>query len=442
MEKTISTERKITIASAVAIVAGMVIGPGIFKTPSIVAANSVNEYVTISLWIAGGFISLIGALCYAELTSAYPHTGGEYHYLVRSFGKRMAFLFAWARMTVIQTGSIAMLAFIIGDYASEAFNFGSYSSSLYALTTIFILTAVNLFGIQSSSRLQKTLMTGIFIGILSIVIVGLSSSGNGTAGEAGIGTEFAIGQAMIFVLLTYGGWNEAAYLSAEIRETSRGIVKVLLYSIGLITFVYILTNISLIKGLGFMNVSGSDAVAADLISATIGANWVKLISLIIAVAAFSTVNAVMITGARTNYALGQDFRNFKFLAKWNENERAPMNAFLFQAGIAALLIGLGTFTRSGFITMVEYTAPVFWFFFLLVGISLFILRKKEPERERPFKVPFYPITPILFCMVAAYMLYSSLVYTGIGALIGVAVLLTGVPLLLFSKLRKRRSKYV
>lgn len=429
--KSFESKRNISILDAIAIVVGIVIGPGIFKTPSIVASYSSNELMTLSLWVLGGIISLMGALCYAELTSTYPNAGGEYHYLVRSFGKKLAFLFAWARMTVIQTGSIVMLAFIIGDYASEAFQFGLYSPSIYAAITVLLLTAVNLMGIRSSSKLQKTLMGGILLGIIIIVLVGLSTGSSEINKQGYNYSNFALGQAMIFVLLTYGGWNEAAYLSAEVSQKRSGIVKVLFYSIGLITFIYLITNYSLMKGLGFENVSNSSAVAADLIKKALGENWVRLISIIIAIAAFSTVNAVMITGARTNYALGRDFTSFNFLSKWKHSENAPVNAFLFQAGISLLLIALGTVTRSGFVTMVEYTAPVFWFFFLLVGISVFILRKKEPDTYRPFKVPLYPYIPIIFCAAASYMLYSSLAYTGIGAIIGVGVLLIGIPFLIF-----------
>jgi basic amino acid/polyamine antiporter, APA family len=429
-------KRKISVVDAVAIVIGMVIGPGIFKTPAIVAANASTEMITLSLWVIGGAVSLIGAFCYAELSSTYPHTGGEYHFLTRSFGNKLSFLFAWARMTVIQTGSIAMLAFLIGDYASEAFRLGTYSSSIYAVITIFILTAVNLKGINPSSKMQRSLMSGILLGILSVIVIGLAA-GSSNAVQAAPVTNFAIGHAMIFVLLTYGGWNEAAYLSAEVGR-KKNIVKVLFYSIALITFIYLLTNFALIKGLGFSNVASSDAVAADLIALSLGENWVKMISIIIAVAAFSTVNAVMITGARTNFALGQDFKNFHFLSKWKAEEGVPVNAFLFQTGLALLLVFLGTATRSGFVTMVEYTAPVFWFFFLLVGISIFILRIKDPSANRPFKVPFYPVTPILFCAAAGYMLHASLAYTGVGALIGIAVLLLGLPFLLINKLKIKK----
>jgi basic amino acid/polyamine antiporter, APA family len=435
---TVAHSKKISLISAVAIVVGIVIGPGIFKTPAIVASNSSGDLTMLLLWLIGGAISFIGALCYAELTSTYPHAGGEYHYLFRSFGEKLAFLFAWARMTVIQTGSIAILAFIIGDYATEAFNLGAFSSSIYALITVVILTAVNLRGLYPSSNLQKYLIAAIFLGLLSIVVVGLFSGPSPILEfENPVRTEFALGQALIFVLLTYGGWNEAAYLSSDVGHKKRGIIKVLFYSIGLITFIYLLINFALLKGLGFDGISNSSAVAADLFATVLGEEWVRVISLIIAVAAFSTVNAVMITGARTNYALGKDFKRFSFLA--SGSQAVPRNALLLQAFISFLLILLGTTTRSGFVTMVEYTAPVFWFFFFLVGVALFVLRKKDPHRERPYKVPLYPVIPLLFCAVSLYMLWSSLVYTGIGALIGVAVLITGIPFLLLNNHKLNRE---
>lgn len=444
--KILTSSKHISVSAGVAIVSGMVIGPGIFKTPSIVAANSGSEFITIGLWLLGGVVSFLGALCYAELTSTYPHAGGEYHFLTRSFGKKAAFLFAWARMTVIQTGSIVMLSFIIGDYASEAFHLGAYSSSIYAAITVLILTEVNLLGLRFSSRFQMALIGGMLIGIIIIVYTGLTVAPSQTAAafsaagqEPGFETDLAPGRAMIFVLLTYGGWNEAAYISADVSRSNKSIVKILFYSLTLITFVYIIMNFSLLKGFGFRNVSASQTVAADFIQQALGRGWVNMVSLLIAISALSTVNAVMITGARTNYALGQDLRIFGFLSRWDENQNAPKNAFLFQSAIAFLLIILGTATRSGFVTMVEYTAPVFWLFFLLVGITLFILRRKEPKRFRPFTVPLFPVIPVLFCLSAAYMLHSSLAYTGIGALIGIIVLIAGIPFL-FSKDRETEKR--
>jgi amino acid transporter len=162
-----------------------------------------------------------------------------------------------------------------------------------------------------------------------------------------------------------------------------------------------------------------------------GESGAWIIGLLVAISALTSANATIFTGARTNYALGRDFPTFSFLGRWNERAAAPVNAFIVQGAIALALVALGALTRKGFETTVEYTAPVFWFFFLLTGISLFVLRRREPDVPRPFRVPLYPLIPILFCLSSAYLLYSSLAYTGFGALVGVAVLAAGAILLLF-----------
>ena len=151
------------------------------------------------------------------------------------------------------------------------------------------------------------------------------------------------------------------------------------------------------------------------------------------VVVLASLNVTILTGARTNFALGQDFQMFGFLAHWSARGGAPVRALVLQAAIAIGLIGLGAMQRSGVETMVEYLSPVFWLFFLLTGLALFVLRRREPERPRPFRVPLYPVTPALFCVTSAYLLYSSLNYTGAGALAGVAVLLLGLPLLFVAR---------
>jgi len=434
----------LSVVDAMAIIVGIVVGVGIFKTPSIVAASAGSEGMLILFWLTGGAVSLVGALCYAELTSTYPHAGGDYYYLHRAFGSTPAFLFAWARMAVIQTGSIAMAAFIIGDYASEVLRLGHYSSSLYAAFTIIFLTAVNAAGIKQGKWTQRIFTAGIILGLLIISAAGLFLAEPQTATQTGrvLTGKAALGTAMIFVLLTYGGWNEAAFLSAEVRSTRRNMVKVLLFSIGTITIIYLLINLALVKSLGLSGMAGSPAVMTDLTRKVFGENGARFISLLILLAALSTMNGVIITGARTNYALGQDYSLLSFLGRWQGQRNTPVNALMLQGGIALLLVLIGTGTRDGFVMMVEYTAPVFWLFLLLVGISIFVLRYKNPNFPRPFSVPLYPFVPLLFCLVCAYMLYSSLVYTGNGSLVGVGVLLAGIPVLVWQKKKnKNRNDY-
>jgi len=439
--------QQLSIIDAVAIIVGIVIGAGIFRTPSLVAANTSTEAMFLFAWLLGGVVSLIGALCYAELSTTFPNAGGDYHFLSRAYGKRLAFLFAWARMSIIQTGSIAVLAYIFGDYFSQVINLGTYSSVIYAALIVIILTGINIAGIRMSTIAQKVFTTTEVAGALLVVVVGLfiapaatepaalqalnEASAGGVLQQAAVTTAEApvqenfLGLAMVFVLLTFGGWNEAAYISAELKSGKRGMVRVLIISILVITLVYLLVNLAFSRALGHTAMASSDAVGVDLLQQVWGSTGVWLIGILVAFSALTSVNATIFTGARTNYALGRDFKSFAKLGKWDSQAAGPVNAFLVQGLISLLLISLGLITRSGFETIVEYTAPVFWFFFLLVGISLFVLRRKEPDVHRPFRVPLYPILPLIFCLSSAYLLYSSVMYTGIGAFVGIGVLIVG-----------------
>ena len=420
-------QRHLSLIDAVALIVGIVVGVGIFKTPSQVAANVNSELDFLLVWLGGGLISLIGALCYGELATTYPHVGGEYHYLSRAFGKAIAWLFAWSRLMVIQTGSIAVLAFVFGDYLSELWSFGEYSSSIYAALVIVLLSVINGWGIKLSRWTQNSLSAAKLIGLLVIVVTGLMLTSIPRSREYS-NAEGSYGLALVFVLFTYGGWTEAAYIGAELDQVKRNMTKSLVISISLITAIFLLINLAYLKALGLNNLAQSETFAADVMTRAFGEGGANLISLLIAIAVLGSINGTIFTGARTNYALGQEENNFAYLGLWHQQTQTPINAINVQAIIALGLVFFGTITRSGFVTMVEYTAPVFWFFLLLTGLSLIVLRYKEPLISRPFLVPFYPLTPLLFCMTCLYMLYASLVYTGPGALWGVFVVLTGVPL--------------
>jgi basic amino acid/polyamine antiporter, APA family len=435
----------LSVRDVVVLIVGVVVGAGIFKTPSLVAASVSGEATALLAWVLGGVISLMGALVYAELATTYPHAGGDYHYLSRSFGPSVGFLFVWARLAVIQTGAIAMLGFLVGDYVAALLPAGRYGASLYGAAAVFALTALNLTGLRQGRRAQHLLSGAIVLGLLLVMAAGLTVTGarEGASIEAAAhapapGGSAAFGAAMIFVLLTYGGWNEAVYLSAELRGGPRALLRALLAALAIITALYLATNVVLLHALGLEGVARSSAVMADLMDRALGRGGAGLISGLVILAALSTMNATIITGARSAYALGRDFSRFALLGRWSGSTSTPTPALLVQAFVALLLVLLGTLTRRGFATMVEYTAPVFWLFFLLVGIALFVLRRKEPQAQRVFRVPLYPLVPLLFCASAGYMLIASLSYTGLGATAGILVLLAGAPLLLLG--RKRGNK--
>ena len=420
----------------VILVVGLVLGAGIFRAPQLVAAGSSSGTMFIGLWVIGGVISLIGALCYAELAAAYPNAGGEYHFLGRAFGRRAGFLCAWSRMTVIQTGSIAILSFLVGDYVASLADGPDPRSGLssgVAATVVVALTLLNVAGLRQSGGVQYALTTLEVLGLVAVIVTGLLIAAPAEATPAPpAASPGGIALAIVFVLLTFGGWSEAAYISAELRDRRRGAIRTLGWGLGILTALYLLANAAYLRGLGLQGVAGSSAVAADLMRRAVGGWGAVAVSFAVILAALSSANATMITGARSNYALGRDVPLFGFLGGWHEGQHTPRAAFLFQGGVALLLVAFGAFARSGFEAMVAYTAPVFWLILFGTGASLLVLRRREPSVERPFRVPLYPIIPLTFCGIAAYMLYSSVAYAGRGALLGVAVMLAGLPVLAFA----------
>ncbi len=435
--------RLLSPLGAVAIIVGIVIGAGIFKTPAMVAGITGDVGWALTIWVAGALISLMGALCYAELATLYPHAGGDYHFLTRAYGKNVSFLYGWAKAMVINTGSIALLAFVFGDYMTKVLPLGANSAIYWAFLIVIALTLINLIGIHASASIQTVLTVLEVSGLVAIIIAGFGIFGNplpavdnpplfSSTPQLGM-----LGLGMVFVLLTFGGWNESAYISAELKGTSKTIVTVIVVSLVVITIIYLLVNIALINGLGLKALASSKAAPADLLGLAFGPVGEKLLGLFVAVAALTSINATMIVGARTNYAIGEDWEGLSKMGKWEASRGSPTFAYLVQGVISLALVAFGALQSDGFEAMVEFTAPVFWSFLFLVGLGLFILRLKD-RSVRPFSVPLYPITPLIFCGSCAYLAYSSITYAHSkgAAAISFYVMLAGIVALLVLRLRK------
>ncbi|GAA4328906.1 amino acid permease [Pigmentiphaga soli] len=424
--------RLLRTVDVMALVVGIVIGAGIFSAPALVAANAGTPGQMLAAWLLGGLIAVAGALCYAELATAYPDAGGDYSFLRLAFGDRLSFLFAWARLTVIPTGSIALLGYVFGDYMTQVWRIGPHSAALYAALMVAALTLLNIAGLKAGKWTQNALTLVEVGGVALIVAVGLLAAPPALPAAVPAAAPAAAnwGLVLIFVMLTYGGWNEAAYVSAEVTGPGRSLPRALFWSLALITLLYLLVNAAYLRMLGLAGMAASDAIAADMMRLVFGEPGARLIAALIAVSALTSANATILAGARTTYAFGRDTPMFAPLGRWNLRRDTPAAALWVQGAVALALVALGAVTRSGFATMVEYTAPVFWLFFVLTGVSLFVLRRRMPGAARPFRVPLYPFTPLVFCATSAYLLYASVRHTGIGAIAGLAVLAAGALLLL------------
>ncbi|HLS81767.1 MAG TPA: amino acid permease [Steroidobacter sp.] len=434
----------LSVFDATMITVGIVIGAGIFQTPTLVADIAGSPGAMLLAWILGGALSFIGALTYAELATTYPSAGGDYTFLTRAFGRQVSFLFAWARSMVIITGSIALLGFILGDYLTRLYSLGEFSSAIYASIAVVLLTIVNLAGLRSSSRLQNILTLVEIGGVLFVAAAGLFLLDAAAAPlqieETTSNGAGMFGLAMVFVLLTYGGWNEAAYVSAEVRDGPRAILRTLVISITVITLVYLVFVGGVLHGLGFDALRRSSAVGVDVVEGALGPPGGRLIGLLVAAASLTSMNSTMIVGARTNYSLARDWPAFGFMGGWQGERSTPGVGFLVQAGIALALIGFGALEKDGFSAMVEFTAPVFWFFFMLSGAALFVLRRKDPGARRPFEAPLYPVLPAVFVATCAYLFYSSVMHAHSqnAGFVALGVMASGVIVLAVMSMKKKR----
>ncbi|HEX5612090.1 MAG TPA: amino acid permease [Burkholderiales bacterium] len=428
----------LSVPDGVMLVVGMVIGAGIFKAPSIVAGNVSNGLEFLLAWVVGGVITLCGALVYAELSGRFPETGGEYRFLSRGYGPGTAFVFAWSRMTVIQTGAIAAVAYVFGDYAQQIVPLGARGAAVYAGLGVVVMTALNLAGTPQSKTLQKLMGFLLVAALAAVALVGLL----GPSAAASVAKPVAgdLGLAMIFVLLTYGGWNEAAYIAGEVRNPQRNMIRILIGGIALISALYLVVNLAYLASLGLGGMRESKAVAADLMRPLAGDAGAAMIALVVCLATLTTMNAAILTGARSIYAFGRDFPMFASLGAWRASGSTPANALLVQGAVSLVLVLAGSFAPDGFSAMVAYTAPVFWTFFLLCGIAVFLFRMRD-GMPSSFRTPLYPLTPLVFTAACAYMLYSSVNYVrfavpfGYGVLAGLVVMVIGIPLYLAARAR-------
>jgi APA family basic amino acid/polyamine antiporter len=300
----------------------MVIGSGIFKSTPLAAAVDSSDAALLLLWVFGGAMSLAGALCFAELAAAFPDPGGDYFFLRKAYGAEAGFLFAWSRFAVIHTGSMALLAFSFGDYLSAGFDVGLYGSAALAAATIVLLAAVNLAGLRFGIGTQVALL---FVVIAGLVCVGAAAVWLAITGQpprpstelvagapaAAPLASVTVGTALVYVFLAYGGWSDAATLSAEMRDRERGMMRALIGGMGIVTILYVFVNWAFLRGLGRDGFVGSNAPSADLMRYVFGVPGELAIVAVVAVTSITSMNAILIAGARTTYAAARDTEPFR-----------------------------------------------------------------------------------------------------------------------------------
>jgi amino acid transporter len=454
--ETSPTRSKLGLWDAIAIIVGIVVGTAIFKTPKIIFSCVDGPWQGMGAWALGGGLALVGAFCYAELATTYPRVGGDYVYLTKAFGRPVGFLFGWAQLTVILTASIGAMAYAFADYAVGFWGLDNDVGVWLAVAAVVALAIINLLGVMAGKSVQNLLSVVKVVGLLGIVVIGFGWGGDASQEVDNPTWPAGFGLAMVLVLYAYGGWNDAAFVAAEVRDVHRNIPRALFLGIAGITVIYLLVNGAYLWALGFEGVRASETPAADTLRVYSGESGAKAMSVLVMISALGAINGLIFTGSRIYAGMGAEHRIFALLGRWHPTFAAPVWALTIQALIAcAMILLVGTpqgwemidaglsrldmplpdwyKNASGFETLVTSTAPVFWMFFLLTGVSVFVLRDKDPDRERPFRMPFYPWTPLIFILTSIFMLQASVSYAEALSLIGFVPLVIGLPVYFVSQ---------
>ncbi len=346
----------------VSIMIGIVVGVGIYETPPLVLRNVAGPWQAMAVWVACGGLSLIGAFCYAELASTYPRSGGDYVYLTRAFGPWLGFLFAWFQLAAIRAANIAMMAFVFADYAASLWPVPFAWQWLWAAGAVLVLAVLNLLGIVFGKETQNVLTLAKVIGLGGVLAAGFGWPHALAAAEPVTRGTPNLATAMVLVFLTYGGWNDAAFVAAEVRGGPRGIARALILGTAAITLFYLLLNAAYLWGLGFEQARQSHAIAADLLARPLGGWGGRVMAVLVMVSALAAINGMLFSGSRIYASLGVDHPLFAWLGR--SHARTPWAALLVQSAVSLAMIGVvGTpVGRAGVNHILEHVGlrPVAW----------------------------------------------------------------------------------
>ena len=432
-----SLDRTLGFTDLLFIVIGTVIGSGIFIVPATVLRQTGGALGPAMLvWFVAGILSLLGALTYGEMGAAKPDAGGLYSYIRDAFGPLPAFLYGWTTFFVIGAGSVATLAVAFTSYLRQLIPVSPGAGKVVAVLLIALIAALNVRGTRQSAGVQNvsTGIKAIAIIVMSIALIVAGGAPVSTASmwpaEMTTGLLSGIGQAMIGVLWAYEGWHMVTFSTGEARDAQRTFPRAIIAGTGFLIGLYMIANVGYVAALGVEGVQATDRVAPSAVAASFGPSAGKLIAVVILVSMFSAANGLTLTAPRMYYAMARDGLIFRKLGEVHPRFGTPAFAIIAGSTWAAVLAATGTFEQL--LTYVVFTG---WIFYGLGALSIFVFRRREPDAPRPFRVPGYPLTPILFVLASSAIVLNTLVTQPSRALVGIAGVLSGVPVYLLWRRR-------
>jgi APA family basic amino acid/polyamine antiporter len=447
--------RGLTLPATTALVVGTVIGTGVFIKTAIMAQDTGSASMVLLAWIAAGVLSMCGALTYAELGAMLPHAGGEYVYLRQAYGDLAAFLFGWMRFVVGGTGSIAILGVGFATFLSAVIPMTSVwassrfvllgqtidwqfgSKQIVAVAAIISFALINCLTVAFGGRVQS-LLTVLKLGGIAAVVAGVFL-GSGTAdwshlaqtGTANSSGASAFGLAMLAALWAYDGWNNMPMAAGEVKDPGRNVPFALIGGMAVVTLIYCVANLAYFYALPFTEVVSANStrfrdalpVATKAAQTVFGDSGGRLISLAFIFSALGALNGSTLTGARVPYAMARSGVFFSKAGVLSQRTRVPVYALLLQAGWASALALSGTFDQLS-----DYVIFASWIFYGLVTSSVFVLRRKMPDAPRPYKTLGYPLMPLVFVLVAVWLVVNTLVNRPVESIAGLVLIALGLPI--------------
>jgi APA family basic amino acid/polyamine antiporter len=433
-------DRRLGLFDGTMLVIGGIVGAGIFLNPAIVAARTGSAFWTLAVWGLGGVVALIGAMCFGELGARHPHAGGSYVYLRDVFGPLPAFLYGWTYLVVVNSGGIAAVGVTFASYACRLASLPDSFIRPLAVFALVLLHGINLFGIRPGALTTNVFTLLRLLALSALIATGLAAvSGSAAPAAASAAAEAPgmtlglLGAALVPVLFTYGGWQHSNHVAAEIREPEKNLPRALLVGVATVVLVYMLANVAYLHALGVSGLARSTAPAADTMTAVLGPSGGDLIAFGIMCSTFGFMSLVILAAPRIYQAMADDGLFFERAAELHPRYRTPWVAILVQAVWAVALTLSGSYAQ-----LLDYVVFGDWIFFGLTVLTLFFYRRRGalPAGSAAF-VWGYPVTPLLFVLVAVFAVWSSIVSNPLNAGLGAALILAGVPIYFYWN-RKRR----
>ncbi|GAB4371374.1 MAG: amino acid permease [Calditrichia bacterium] len=437
------------------IISGNMIGIGIFTTTGYISTYVSSSGGMLLLWILGGVLAFCGALTYAELASHFPRAGGDFHYLSAAFHPFLGFLFGWSAFSVTYTGSIAVIAVGFASYFLNLFpeNVGQFqliipwigltvsSLKLIAIGITFLFTLFNVRGIRTGARWQTFLTTVSILVLLAFIFLGITSpKGSWNHFKPFLPSDFQFstisryGVALVGIFFTYSGWTTIVYIAGEVREPQKTIPQAMWLSVVVVMILYILVNIVYIFALPLRGMVNVVDIGYRSLLQLRGEGWSLFFIFMILIAVLSTLNSTILSGARIYYAMARSGQFFAAAGKLHPKTHCPVNALWLQFAWTVILILSGSFNQ-----LLTYTVFVMVCFGFLSGASLFLFRKKISRNSTFFRAWGYPFTTLLYLAISAWIMYDTLRARYLESLLGIALVLLGIPLYIYFHARKKRT---